>query len=451
MSTVSACAALAGAERSFIADTITPIGAYRAVAQAGASCLLESAQSGSPLSRYSFIGLDYIAQSDFQTSSSLIAQVRDFVDTYREIGAGAPAFPGAAVVAFAYDAARAHARLPARKPSAPPTPDAFVAIPGTWIVFDHYTHRVQIHTLAPTQRDAQLRADSYERLLLSAPPDVPGVVGVNGAVSQSIEHGHYLELVQRVKAAIRDGVVYQLQLGIRFSAELSGSALDLYRHLRSRNPSPYMFFLDTPFGQLLGASPEFLVRLENRRARIRPLAGTRSRGNNEAQDVATERELLTNEKERAEHVMLVDLGRNDLGAVCKNGSVHVQELMQIERYSHVMHIVSDLQGELSDDCDGLDLFAAGFPAGTVTGTPKVRAMQLIDELEPLARGFYAGSIGRLKFSGDFDSCITLRSVHVASGRAWWQASAGIVADSDPQFEYEEVFHKTAIIQDVLGI
>jgi anthranilate/para-aminobenzoate synthase component I len=212
-----------------------------------------------------------------------------------------------------------------------------------------------------------------------------------------------------------------------------------------------MFFVDTPFGQLLGASPEFLVRLEGRNARIRPLAGTRPRGADDEDDQRIAAELVTNEKERAEHVMLADLGRNDLGAVCEYGSVHVDELMQIERYSHVMHIVSNVVGRLRADRDALDLFRAGFPAGTVTGTPKIRAMQLIDRFEPVARGFYAGSIGRWSFGGDFDSCITLRSIHVKDGRATWQASAGIVADSDPLFEYEEVHHKTRIVRRILGI
>jgi anthranilate synthase component 1 len=443
------CVPLACAQRSFIADTITPIGAYRALAQAGASCLLESALSGAQLSRYSFIGLDYLAEAEFESSGTLLAEIRSFIDEHRS-AASAPGFPGGAVVAFAYDAARSQARLPANKPVLPATPDAYVAIPSTWAIFDHYTHRVNLSTLDSSEREAEMRAAAYERFILSAQPDLPQTVRIRGFVTQSIERGRYLELVERVKTHIYEGDVYQLQLGIRFSGELEGNALDLYRQLRSRNPSPYMFYVDTPFGQLLGASPEFLVRLERGRARIRPLAGTRARSSDPLADVALEEELLGSEKERAEHVMLVDLGRNDLGSVCKNGSVKVHELMHVERYSHVMHIVSDLVGELRDDRDALDLFAAGFPAGTVTGTPKVRAMQLIDELEPVARGFYAGSIGRMAFDGDFDSCITLRSVHVAQGRAWWQASAGIVADSDPVAEYEEVLQKTRIVREVLG-
>ncbi|MFY9859109.1 MAG: anthranilate synthase component I family protein, partial [Candidatus Cybelea sp.] len=287
--------------------------------------------------------------------------------------------------------------------------------------------------------------------LLAARPLFPQPVQVKGTIAQSLERARYLELVAGVKHAIFEGDVYQLQLGIRFDAALEGDPFDLYRALRRHNPSPYMFYVDTPFGQLLGASPEFLVRLEGRRARVRPLAGTRARGSNDEEDARIALELLSNEKERAEHVMLVDLGRNDLGSVCEYGSVRVDELLQIERYSHVMHIVSNVVGRLRADRDGLDLFRAGFPAGTVTGTPKVRAMQLIDALEPVTRGFYSGSIGRWSFGGDFDSCITLRSIQVQNGRAWWQASAGIVADSDPVAEYEEILHKTRIARAVLGV
>lgn len=449
MSTV--CSSLAGASRSLVADSITPIGAYRALAQNGASCLLESVDSGGQISRYSFIGLDYLAQATFASAPDLTAQVRAFVGQHRAGPTASPEFPGAAVVAFAYDAARAKARLLPRECSDPPTPDAYVAIPASWIVFDHHTHQVRISVLATSPAEASARALEYERQILDHRPDVPGPVRGVAPASQSIDRERYLELVERVQRHIHDGDVYQLQLGIRFSASLQGQALDLYRHLRSRNPSPYMFYVDTPFGQLLGASPEFLVRLENGRARIRPLAGTRPRGATKHDDDRMAAELLANEKERAEHVMLVDLGRNDLGMVCERGSVTATELMQIERYSHVMHIVSDLTGDLRADADALDLFAAGFPAGTVTGTPKIRAMQLIDELEPVARGFYAGSIGRMEFDGNFDSCITLRSVHVANGKVYWQASAGIVADSEAAAEYDEVFQKTRIIRETLGL
>lgn len=414
--------------RTVAADTFTPISAYAALAQPGASCLLESVESGGRISRYSFIGIDYLQPGSFE-NERMIASVREFARGY-----GLDA-----LVAFAYPGGTAQPEMPA----------AYVAVPRTWLVFDHFSDELTITTAAGTEEEAQRTIDACLEKLLAAKAALPEPVCATGPMRASMTRDEYLERVAQVKQYIADGEVYQLQIGIRFSAPFQGSAFDLYRAIRSRNPSPYMFFVDTPFGQLLGASPEFLVRLEGKRARIRPLAGTRPRGQDEAEDAAIAQELLQNEKERAEHVMLVDLGRNDLGAVCKYGTVHVAELLQIERYSHVMHIVSDLTGELRDDCDGLDLFASGFPAGTVTGTPKIRAMQLIAELEPVARGFYAGSIGRWAANGDFDSCITLRSLHVRDGVAYWQASAGIVADSDPLAEYDEVFHKTRIARAIL--
>jgi anthranilate synthase component 1 len=431
------------------ADVLTPIAAYRALAQPEASCLLESVESGGRISRYSFIGLDYRAVQDFESAPDLYDRVRAFIAGHRATGENASL--GGALLAFAYDAARGGARLARREQSRPAMPSAYVAIPATWLIFDHFTDRLTLWCSGDDASACERRIGGYVERLLAARPAMPEPLRARGAMSASLDRKRYLNLVAEVKRRIFEGDVYQLQLGIRFGADLEGSAFDLYRALRRENPSPYMFYVDAPFGQMLGASPEFLVRLEGRKARIRPLAGTRWRGRDDDEDARLAAELLANEKERAEHVMLVDLGRNDLGSVCAYGSVQVDELLQIERYSHVMHIVSNVVGRLREDCDALDLFRAGFPAGTVTGTPKMRAMQLIDELEPVTRGFYAGSIGRWSFGGDFDSCITLRSVHVQDGRAWWQASAGIVADSDPAAEYREVFDKTRIAREVLGI
>ena len=305
---------------------------------------------------------------------------------------------------------------------------------------------------ADDERRVGAMLDAYTATLLACAATVPAEVRARGPASQSLSRTEYLERVARAKHSIYEGDCYQLQVGIRFSVEFSGgSPFDFYRQIRARNPSPYMFFLEHGSEAVFGASPEFLVRLDGRSARIRPLAGTRGRDSDPQRDAAVASELLANAKERAEHVMLVDLGRNDLAAVCEVGSVHVDELMRIERYSHVMHIVSNVVGTLRADKDALDLFAAAFPAGTVTGTPKIRAMQIIDELEPVARGLYAGSIAHIDFDGDMDSCIILRSVTTAAGRAYWQASAGIVADSEPQAEYDEVFAKTGIVRAVLGL
>jgi len=444
-------AARVSLSRTIPADTLTPIAAYAELATPGASCLLESVESaGGRISRYSFIGIDYEAAQSFAGGADLFDRVRAFYEQHRLSGPGAPA--GGALFAFSYDAARPFARLSNERSTQPQMPAAYVAIPRTWLVFDHFSDQLTIWTSADREGgDPDRTIDAYIERLLTMRPRLPEAVRAGGTMTASLTQDEYLGRVGAVKEFIAEGEVYQLQLGIRFSAPLQGTAFDLYRAIRSRNPSPYMFYVDSPFGQMLGASPEFLVRLEQRRARIRPLAGTRPRGADETQDIDIAAELLRNEKERAEHVMLVDLGRNDLGRVCKNGSIRATELLQIERYSHVMHIVSDLQGDLRDECDGLHLFEAGFPAGTVTGTPKIRAMQLIDDLEPSARGFYAGSVGRWSFGGDFDSCITLRSLHVSGGVAYWQASAGIVADSDPQAEYDEVYHKTQIVREVLGL
>jgi anthranilate synthase component 1 len=430
------------------ADVLTPIGAYRALANPEAACLLESVESGGRISRYSFIGIDYLAAAEFDANAQLYPRVRAFVAEHR-IATPRGAL-GGALLAFSYDAARPEARLPARTPSEPEMPGAYVAIPATWLIFDHFTDLLTIWTSGNAVDALERRIDGYVERLLAAKPSFPEPLRATGPISASLDRERYLELVAEVKRRIFEGDVYQLQLGIRFGAALEGEAFDLYRALRRYNPSPYMFYVDTEFGQLLGASPEFLVRLEGRRARLRPLAGTRSRGRDDDDDARIADELLANEKELAEHVMLVDLGRNDLGSVCEYGSVRVDELLQIERYSHVMHIVSNVVGRLRADRDALDLFRAGFPAGTVTGTPKLRAMQLIDALEPVTRGFYSGSIGRWSFGGDFDSCITLRSLHVHNQHAWWQASAGIVADSEAVAEYEEVLHKTRIARAVLG-
>lgn len=440
--------------REIIADAITPITAYLALGVPGASVLLESVEGHDRLSRFSFIGLDYLETQTFDEGPALLDRIRAFARRFR-VSRDQPAPPiygGGVVTIFAYDAVRSLERIGTRPPAELPIPDAYCVVPGTWIVFDHLSHRLSLIGLAGEGEEARVaeRLRGYEARLLAQAASLPGPVRAKGELRCSLDREGYLERVARTKQLIRDGDVYQLQLGIRFSCEVDGTAFDMYRHIRTRNPSPYMFFIDAPFGSLFGASPEFLVRLAGRAASLRPLAGTRPRGADEAEDALIAAELLAHPKEIAEHIMLVDLGRNDLGTVARTGSVVVDQLMHIEYYSHVMHIVSNVRAEVRPEIDALDLFAASFPAGTVTGTPKIRAMQRIDELEPVARGFYAGSIAHLDFNGDMDSCITLRSVQYANGRAIWQASAGIVADSEPELEYREVLHKTAIVRSILG-
>ncbi len=440
--------------REFVADALTPISAYLALATPGRSCLLESVEGTDRIARYSFIGLDYLETASYTDDPEMLAAIRATIRRYRLPDGTALPFSGGAVCVFAYDAARVMEKIGDAPPTDVAWADALVVVPGTWVVFDHFTHKVSLigFARAAGERAAiEARLDRYIAELLGVRPTIPGNVRAKGAVVQSLAHDAYLERLARAKRSIYDGDAYQLQLGIRFSCELDGTPFDFYRQIRARNPSPYMFYIEHDGRAIFGASPEFLVRLDGRHARVRPLAGTRPRGETPARDLEIASELLANEKERAEHVMLVDLGRNDLGAVCSVGSVRVDELMVIERYSHVMHIVSNVTGELAPERDALDLFAAAFPAGTVTGAPKIRAMSLIDGLEPVARGPYAGSIATFHFDGDMDSCITLRSVAVANGRAYWQASAGIVADSEPEAEYAEIFAKTRIVRDVLGI
>jgi len=439
--------------REFVADALTPISAYLALATPGRSCLLESVEGTDRIARYSFIGLDYLETRTFDDDPSMLQSIRATLRSYALDATGLP-FAGGAVCVFTYDAARVLERIGPKPPADVPFADALVVVPGTWVVFDHFTHKITLigFALGDDERNAvDARLDLYIAELLGVRPTVPGNVRAKGPVRQSLQQGEFLERVARAKHAIHEGDVYQLQLGIRYSCELDGTPFDFYRQIRTRNPSPYMFYIEAGGRAVFGASPEFLVRLDGRRARIRPLAGTKPRGETAEIDNAIAADLLANEKERAEHVMLVDLGRNDLGAVSTVGSVRVDELMVIERYSHVMHIVSNVTSELREDRDALDLFAAAFPAGTVTGTPKIRAMQLIDTLEPVARGFYAGSIAHIHFDGDMDSCIVLRSVATAGGHAYWQASAGIVADSDPVSEYNEILAKTRIVRDVLAL
>ncbi|HEY4439976.1 MAG TPA: anthranilate synthase component I family protein, partial [Candidatus Elarobacter sp.] len=359
--------------RSFVADSITPISAYLALAQPGRSCLLESVEGTERISRFSFVGLDYLESHVIDRDPAMLDRIRAIVGRYA-LDTGALPFPGGAVCTFTYDAARALEPVLHRKQDeAPPADvrfaDALIVVPGTWLVFDHFTHRMTLIGFARDESEragVEARLDAYVARLLDHRATVPGAVRADGPIEASMDEATFLARVAQAKEYIRDGEAYQLQVGIRFSCPLAGTAFDFYRQIRTRNPSPYMFFIEGGGRAVFGASPEFLVRLDGRTARIRPLAGTRARGKDDAEDQQVAHELLADPKERAEHVMLVDLARNDLGAVCTTGSVRVDELMVIERYSHVMHIVSNVVGELREDRDALDLFSASFPAGTVT-------------------------------------------------------------------------------------
>ncbi|MFN2138895.1 MAG: anthranilate synthase component I [Candidatus Promineifilaceae bacterium] len=366
---------------------------------------------------------------------------------------GLPRFNGGAVGYLGYDVVRFFERLPETAEPALDIPDAIFLLADTLVVFDHARHRLIILANAHVKEDVeQAYVEAIQRIelisekLLRPLPAVPQrnwAGRKNGGAKSNMPRERYEEIVREAKEYIAAGDIFQVVLSQRFSRRTDAHSFQLYRALRMLNPSPYMFYFD--FGdldmQVVGASPEMHVRLEDGIASVRPIAGTRRRGATEAEDKALEEELLADPKERAEHVMLIDLGRNDIGRVCEYGTVRVRDLMVIERYSHVMHIVSHVEGRMRPDLDAFDLMRATFPAGTVSGAPKVRAMEIIEELEGQRRGLYAGAAGYFSYDGSMDTCIAIRTMLVHDGQVSVQAGAGIVADSDPASEYEESVNK----------
>ncbi|HYG59487.1 MAG TPA: chorismate-binding protein, partial [Symbiobacteriaceae bacterium] len=352
---------------------------------------------------------------------------------------------------LSYDAVRYYERLPSTPHDDLELPEALFMVTELVVVFDHLKHKLIL--VANTRPGAEPEV-AYRRAIalldraaerLRGPVPVPPGVSLMRprplAVTSSMTQQTFEAAVERVKEYIRAGDVFQVVLSQRLQTSVRSRPLDIYRVLRTVNPSPYMFYIT--FGELkiIGSSPEMLVRVEDGVAETRPIAGTRPRGANEAEDLAHEEDLLADPKERAEHVMLVDLGRNDLGRACKYGSVAVKQMMRIERYSHVMHIVSGVQGEVAEGKDAFDVLAACFPAGTLSGAPKVRAMEVIDELEPLKRNIYGGAVGYFAWGGAMDTCIAIRTMVMKSDKVYIQAGAGVVADSDPTAEWQESMNK----------
>jgi anthranilate synthase component 1 len=431
--------------REVLADMLTPVRAYTLLCPPGEpGFLLESVEGGERLARYSFIGVR--AQSlDLGTDDPLAALASVAGEETAPVR-GVPRFHGGAVGYLGYETARLFERLPVSKGEPPPMPESSFVRAEDLAVFDHVTRRLQLLTIHRPDRedyaDAVARLDDMERRLsadlLPASPR-----GVDGARWQSnVTQGQFHAMVDAAREHIIGGDAFQIVVSQRFHKPLGAAPFDVYRCLRAINPSPYMFFLALGGDRyVVGTSPEKLVQVEGRRVETRPLAGTRRRGLDAAEDSRLEKELLNDLKERAEHVMLVDLGRNDVGRVARPGTVAVDRLMEVERYSHVMHISSTVSGELRDGKTSLDALRAAFPAGTVSGAPKIRAMEIIAELEPDQRGVYAGSAGYVSFGGNLDMAITLRTVVVAGGTAYVQAGAGVVADSRPEREYEETLEK----------
>ena len=469
----------------FIGDLETPISAVLKFAGEENVFLLESAEAAERFGRYSFLGFDPKRTLSYRNGFYTVVDA----DGVREVPAqdpfrglaeivgkksvaplpNLPAFVGGAVGYFSYDAVRYLERLPSEL--APPddlnVPEAYFAITDTLVVFDHLRHKVLVISLvdASTLRDVggegfsaayRRAADDVRRvserlaapLTRHAPPMGEGDL----EISSNFTEERYAEAVERAKEYIRAGDAFQIVPSQRFRAEIGNlDPLLLYRGLRTVNPSPYMTYLKLGDLVLVGASPEPLVRVEGRRVMTRPIAGTRRRGATPEEDASLAEELLADAKERAEHVMLVDLGRNDLGRVSEIGSVELESFMEIERYSHVMHIVSTVEGDLREDLIALDALAAAFPAGTVSGAPKVRAMQIIDELEPTRRGPYAGATGYYGVDGRLDTCITLRTALLKNGVAYFQAGGGVVADSVPSLEYEETRNKARAMARALEV
>ena len=457
----------------FPADLLTPVSAYLRIAQgARYSFLLESVEGGEKIARYTFAGAhpeEIFRYGNgacvLENRERLVWEERDPISFLRERverfhPVRLPSLPplvAGAIGYFSYDMVRLIERLPKRLRDEIGLYDAVLMFYHGVIAFDHVQHRLWIVRNVFTEGQGSLRA-KYDaavreikktRQLLDQPvagerPMMPlkGSKPASLRVHSNFRRSEYSDIVRKAKKYIRAGDIFQVVLSQRFSAKAQAEPFEVYRHLRALNPSPYLFCLQLNDVAVVGSSPEMLVKVQGRDVFYRPIAGTRRRGKDEAEDQRLEREMLASEKERAEHIMLVDLGRNDLGRVCEYGTVKVEKLLTVERYSHVMHIVSSLRGRLREDVDCFDALMACFPAGTVSGAPKVRAMEIIEELERTRRGIYAGGILYLDFAGNLDSCIALRTMVVKKGVAYVQAGGGIVADSTPEGEYQESVNKS---------
>ncbi len=455
--------------REYLADTETPVGAYVKLRAEGPSFLLESVEGGERQGRYSIIGASPAEQMRFSTDeaehqvgettrrfpcadplAAIDAVLRERVAVPIE---GLPRFHGGAIGYLGYDLIRCYESVGPRRASAYDVPLAHIAFCDTLVVFDHVTHTIKVvaHVALDGDVDAEYQAATERieaviaRLRAGARAEQPEAMLADlprrseRAVPDetSMDGDRYQEMVRTAKEYIAAGDIFQVVLAQRFSIRTEASALAIYRALRFVNPSPYMYLLDFGDYQLIGSSPELLVLVDRERVSTNPIAGSRPRGATPDEDDELAQELLADEKERAEHVMLVDLGRNDVGRVSKPGTVRVDNLMSIERYSHVMHIVSNVSGHLRPELRPVDALRACFPAGTVSGAPKIRAMQIISELEPEGRGAYAGAIGYFGYSGAVETAITIRTAILKGGVAHVQAGAGIVADSDPAAEHRE--------------
>ena len=463
-------ATLVPVAKTVAADLRTPVSAFLSVAaQEPNAFLLESVEGGEKIGRYTFLGarpyMILTARGRQITLERHGKKTRSEGDVFKVLDgllrehtpahvAGLPPFTAGAVGFFAHDAVRQIERLPVIAKDDLQIPDCTLMFFDRLLAFDHVRHEIFIVATADVRRQSPKQAYAHalrdiariEKQLaaplpakfLRAPKPKAGKLKVEVSVSKK----HFLRTVEKIKDYIMAGDVFQAEPSLRLELEPGVVPLNVYRALRRVNPSPYMYFLRMGEMTVLGSSPEMLVRVTGRKLEYRPIAGTRRRGKDEAEDARLEDELRTDEKERAEHVMLVDLGRNDVGRVSDYGTVRVRDLMFVERYSHVMHLVSAVEGTLRQGLTPVNAFAACFPAGTLTGAPKVRAMEIIEEVEPVRRGIYGGSVLYADFAGNLDSCIAIRTMLVKGKKAYVQAGAGIVADSVPESEYQECLNKT---------
>lgn len=461
--------------QEIVADMDTPVSVFKKMNEGQNAFLLESVEGAERWGRYSFIGSSpfiivesrgdrvviqengeqkKIREEPLKVIAQILSRYRAYPDP------DLPPFFGGAVGYLGYDMIRFFEEISARAIDDLGLLDLVFLFTDTIVVFDHLKHRIKVvanvHTAGEAEEEYEKGAQKINKIVdllkrtISYEP-----VGINGArmdraVESNLSRDQFEDMVRRAKEYIFAGDVLQVVLSQRFSVDVEVDPFDIYRVLRTLNPSPYLYFLRHNDMAVIGSSPEPLVKVVGSQVITRPIAGTRPRGATREEDLALEKELLADEKELAEHVMLVDLGRNDVGRVCVPGTVKVDEFMAVERYSHVMHLVSNVVGELRSDQTVFEALKSVFPAGTVSGAPKIRAMEIIDELEPVRRGLYAGALGNIGFTGDMDVCITIRTIIVKDGRAYVQAGAGIVADSVPAKEYEETVNKArALIQAII--
>ena len=446
--------------REINADLETPVSAYLKVARGPYSFLLESVEGGERIARYSFIGTDPMevirtGPGEDLGSVDPLVPVERMLSKYKLADVDhLDKFNGGAVGYISYDAVRYFEKLPTPDIDPLDVPESIFMMATTYLVFDHVRHKIKVVSHAhldgdarAAYEDATARIDDVIRRLNTQPrlpePNLDQPTGAD--VEFNMTREYYDSMVAKSREYIIAGDIIQTVVSQRMSRPTSAHPFQIYRSLRAINPSPYMFYLDLDGFQIVGASPELLVQVVDGQVAVHPIAGTRRRGRDEAEDLALEEELRNDEKERAEHIMLLDLGRNDVGRVSKPGTVRVTQTLDIERYSHVIHLVSHVTGQLQDGYSTYDALRACFPAGTVSGAPKIRAMEVIAELEPDRRGVYAGAVGYFDLSGNMDTAIAIRTLVVKDGVAYVQAGGGIVYDSTPEFEYMETLHKAGAI------